>query len=904
VIDEYHTFSDAELAEIFGHDAAEPEPIRPFDIGECMLKYARSMPKEVKKDYHRWDEARWSEDWLEVEGILSKREAHFWFWAGTCLERLEDTASERKTTRMLRRVRYNGNVSREEAVERLAAWHDLNESYYRSNRFYTQGYLARVLRVLFPIGEAVEILYEAIPNRWVVAFSQYFGPLPQDPEQIAKLRALVDQYVAGCNLGEVTNRNMVSRLAPMAKHEAECRRYLEWEISRSKPPTTHAWAVLGAFEDDDVFLDYLDRLQAPMGRKWVVAQISRFGLDACERIYKRVSRSKERGALADLPVVLGNIHSTRVVPAFLHMYLDPDASLEAEEWLMEEGEHATLGLMQHTTHRGRFREPAIELLRRMAEIDERRDMIEELMGELDDSTARAVKEAVLEHQDIDLAELEREELPEWLARIASTRKPKGMPRFISLKTLKPIYTAGLEHQLPRPAVWGLLDAFKDMTIEEYDQDVIDGIEEDLEFESVREFIWSIFLDWTRHDTPNKYEWCLEVLGILGDDTIAMRLKPFFDDWPAQKKHDIAYRALEILEHIGSDTALMMLSQLARGSKFKEVKTRAQRRLEWMAAHRKVNKAELEDRIIDDCGVDPDGTRVFDYGPRQFTLRFDEELEPVVESSEDGKITKGLPRVRKSDDQDMVDRAKEDWRLMKKQLAEVVKTQTTRLEQAMITGRRWNRGQFEKTMVEHPLMRHIAQRVIWAAFDEDDKVQGTFRITEELGFAGYDDDEFDISECDEFGVVHPLEIPEKSREHWSKTIVDYEIHPPFEQMNRKTYKPEKKAATSLEFKDTELPPGWFRGHMNRRQWVKARPEESGMIRSYTKTFDVARVTAEMGLNPGIHAGDYKKDKAQKIAHLVFREMNVGKPIKFKEVDPIVYSEVLWDIHQIVDRVDEE
>lgn len=887
MIDEQHTFEESELAQIFGHNATEPLPVRPFDIGECMLAYARSMPEKVRKDYHRWDETRWSEDWLEVEGVLSRREAHFWFWAGTCVERLEDTASERATTRTLRRVRYNGQVDRDVAVERLANWHDTNATFYRSNQFHTQAYLARVLRVLFPIGEAVEILYEAIPNRWVVAFSPYFGPLPQDEEQIAKLRSLVDEYVAGCDLNEVTNRNMVSRLAPMARHEGECRRYLEWEIARSKPPTKHAWAVLGAFEDDDVFSDYLDRLKAPMGREWVLALFSRYGFDACERINRRVAESLGRGELANLAEALGNIHSPRIVPAFLHMYLDPDASLEAEEWLLTQGPQAALGLMRHTTHRGRLREPAVELMRRIADDPDSREVIQPLLDKVDDATRRAVEEIVLDTDDVEHEELPREDLPAWLLEVQSTRKPRGMPRFISLKTLKPIYTKDRTHQLPRPAVWGLLDQFKDMTLEAHDADVLAGMRTDLDYESVREFVWSIFLDWSRHDTPTKYEWCLEMLGLIGDDTLAMRLKPFFDEWPAQGKEELSNRALEVLEKIGSDTALMMLSQLARGARFEQVRVQAQRRLEWLAAHKKIDRLELEDRIIDDCGLDSDGTYTFSFGAREFTVDFNDQLEPIV-VSEEGSTSYDLPVAQDKDDTGRVDEAREEWRLMRKQLQEVVETQSLRLETSMISKRSWRPERFVKTMVEHPLMRHLTRRLVWGAYNADSELATTFRLTKTMSFEDIDESEVDVHDFDSIGVVHPISLPEKTRKTWVKSFEKGSIVSPFPQMDRDVFTVEDASLQKLELGEAPRADTLI-DSLTANHWSIEEADESGLVTALARSFDNVHQIAVAQLDPGHNPEEH--DVAPTTITVEFCTFASSDPLEFGEVDAIAFSEAM-------------
>ena len=56
----------------------------------------------------------------------------------------------------------------------------------------------------------------------------------------------------------------------------------------------------------------------------------------------------------------------------------------------------------------------------------------------------------------------------------------------------------------------------------------------------------------------------------------------------------------------------------------------------------------------------------------------------------------------------------DWKLLKKQVKEVAKLQALRLEQAMVTGRRWAAEEFESLLVKHPLMSNLVRLLTWAA----------------------------------------------------------------------------------------------------------------------------------------------------------------------------------------------
>ena len=65
--------------------------------------------------------------------------------------------------------------------------------------------------------------------------------------------------------------------------------------------------------------------------------------------------------------------------------------------------------------------------------------------------------------------------------------------------------------------------------------------------------------------------------------------------------------------------------------------------------------------------------------------------------------------------------------MKKQIKEVATIQAQRLEQAMITGRRWTPEEFDTLLVKHPLMVNLVRQLVLAAYDGAGKVTQTFRV---------------------------------------------------------------------------------------------------------------------------------------------------------------------------------
>ena len=99
----------------------------------------------------------------------------------------------------------------------------------------------------------------------------------------------------------------------------------------------------------------------------------------------------------------------------------------------------------------------------------------------------------------------------------------------------------------------------------------------------------------------------------------------------------------------------------------------------------------------------------------------------------GRLKSDMPKPGQ-DDTDKANAALANWKILKKQLRDIVKVQAYRLEQAMVTGRRWNIQEFEQLLVHHPLMVNLVRRLVWGGYDAKGKLLRTFRFTEEQEYA--------------------------------------------------------------------------------------------------------------------------------------------------------------------------
>jgi len=317
----------------------------------------------------------------------------------------------------------------------------------------------------------------------------------------------------------------------------------------------------------------------------------------------------------------------------------------------------------------------------------------------------------------------------------------------------------------------------------------------LDTESLARLSWSLFEQWLAAGAPAKDSWALSQLGTFGDDDVAHRLAPMVRRWPGESQHKRAVAGLDVLLQIGTDVALMHLDGVAQKVRYKGIKEAARQRISALATKLGLSREQLADRLVPTLGLDQSGTLPLDYGPRQFTVSFDEALKPVVRDA-DGKKRRSLPKPGKRDDAEKAVPAEARFKALKKAVRTLSSQQVHRLKQAFLHRRTWAAADFQRFLVDHPLLVHLVRRLVWATFDEDDVVH-TFRVAEDRTFATVDDDPFTLPEGAQVGLFHPVYASADHTAAWVELFADYELLQPFEQLGRPANRLTAQEAGALE-----------------------------------------------------------------------------------------------------------
>ena len=370
----------------------------------------------------------------------------------------------------------------------------------------------------------------------------------------------------------------------------------------------------------------------------------------------------------------------------------------------------------------------------------------------------------------------------------------------------------------------------------------------------------------------------------------------------------------MLAGIGTDVALMLLNGIAQKVKFKGLQDKAREKIDAIAEARGLSTEELEDRLAPDLGLDERGTLVLDFGPRAFRVAFDESLKPFVREVGEGGVLGArlpdLPKPKKTDDAALATEAVERFKLLKKDARTIASQQLLRLEVAMCARRRWTPELFRLFLVEHPLVRHIVQRLIWGVYEVPEggsyggALRACFRVAEDGSFTNAEDDPFDLPEGESLriGVPHALEMPAAEAAAFGQVFADYELLQPFAQVGRDTYtlgEDEKASLKLLRWNGVKVPTGKVLGLVN-KGWRRGQAQDGGGIWYFTKPLGAHKVI-ELHLDPGIIVGMVDEYPEQTLG-----EVQVGQPAAWGELrnpqafatlDDVAASELIRDLEAL-------
>ncbi|WP_344489576.1 DUF4132 domain-containing protein [Glycomyces endophyticus] len=406
--------------------------------------------------------------------------------------------------------------------------------------------------------------------------------------------------------------------------------------------------------------------------------------------------------------------------------------------------------------------------------------------------------------------------------------------------------------------------------------------------SLTSFSWGLFELWLAAGAPSKDGWAMDQLRRFADDDTVRRLTALIREWPGQSQNRKAVRGLEILGHIGSEAALRSVQSIASNAKFKALKKTAAAQIEVIAERLDLSLDQLADRLVPDFGLASDRPLVLEYGPRRFTVKFDESLKPFV-VDEAGKRRASAPKPNAKDDTELAQASYERFALLRKEIKTAATELVKRLETAMIECRTWTAAEFRRYLVEHPVAWQLTGRLVWQHSTADG--WRSFRLAEDRTPADAEDEPFDLPEDAQVRIAHPINLADEVA-GWAEVFADYELLQPFPQLSRPFYTltdEERASGRVPRFEGAKTGAGPIIGLL-KRGWhygsARSGPGGHGIFRTFPEGGFLL-----IGTDPGVHPG-YGYDDAEQ----TLTRIEVALP-EDGAVDPARLSEALMVVSRL-------
>jgi len=487
-------------------------------------------------------------------------------------------------------------------------------------------------------------------------------------------------------------------------------------------------------------------------------------------------------------------------------------------------------------------------------------------------------------------------IPELARGLAQTSTSFQPLRWLNVAALPPLIVGGVS--LDSAQMTSLVTALRYSTLAR-PHPLLTLIRAHADRAALDALLWRLVDQWEAHRAPAGGRWAFAALGMLGGNDVARELARRIGDWRTQGRYERVALAMECIAAIGSETASQTLEHFAAQTRFPSLKDRA---IDYMELAREIPApSTTEQRVV---GPDP-CLDIFDFGARRFFLTLDSDSRPVV-CDEQGRHRPVLPKPARNDNPDLAAQAIKRWRAAQKTATQAVDMQARRLEQAMVDGERWHPEQWRTTICDHPLIRSLARRLIWAGYGTTGAFQEAFCISDDRSAVNDAYETVDVDQYHSIGVAHPLDLLPERRLQWAEVLQDFHIIPLFAQVGRVTYMPTigSEQTTIIDFRGRRLKQRSIR-QLRERQWKSTGYEHvDGVEIFYTlRQFAGAHLTAVMRTSRQHASAGHICECVQECFFVRglrtdYRERKAPKLLLLREVSPVIISEVLLDWNDLV------
>lgn len=420
-----------------------------------------------------------------------------------------------------------------------------------------------------------------------------------------------------------------------------------------------------------------------------------------------------------------------------------------------------------------------------------------------------------------------------------------------------------------------------------------------------EFAKAIVDNYIANGTKPEHKYVLALAALLSTEDVVDRIRTLINRWIEEGRLKMAEYGVGALALQGSNKALRWVEWYSRKYKTKKanVGTAALQALQDAAEELSITIHELGDRVVPDFGFD--GLfKTFSVNGEEYRAFIDSRFK-LCFFNEDNKQLKALPAAAGSE-------LKEEFKQIGKEVRDVVRSQSGRMEYYLLIQRRWTSGAWKDFFLSNPVMFIYATKLLWGIYSEERQLVKCFVCLEDTTLVNANDDEIDVEENCLIGIVHPLELSAEQLEAWKRKFFDLSIEPVFPQLDRLIYevKPEDASRKIIQlFAGKETQPNSIKSTLERFGWRDGGTGDGGYIDSFhlddslhgiLAVLEVDGVFVSFGWENEAKLGKlYFLDKTKQQSKWVQSPADEkdARLVALKDLPPVLYSEVMYNLNNI-------
>jgi hypothetical protein len=376
----------------------------------------------------------------------------------------------------------------------------------------------------------------------------------------------------------------------------------------------------------------------------------------------------------------------------------------------------------------------------------------------------------------------------------------------------------------------------------------------------------LFID---NGTKSEHKYLLALSALLGNEMVADKIRITIDKWIDDSRFKMAEYGVGALALQGSNKALRWVELYSRKYRNKKanVGVAALLALESAAEELNITVYELGDRIVPDFG--------FEGLFKQFTIdgdayrAFIDSNFKIAYFNDDNKKLKSIPAAANNE-------LKDEFKAIAKEVRDVVKSQSSRLEHYLVVQRQWNMEQWQQFFLTNPIMFIYATKLLWGIYNTNNVLQKCFYCQEDTALMDAEDNEVSLPQEALIGIVHPLQLSTDDVQKWQRKFFDLSIEPVFSQLDRPVYSlsaEDRQATIVRTFVETKTEPGSIKSILEKFGWRKGPTGDAGSIDMFLKEDYTGDITTVLEVE-GVFVSGFDSDMDPRLGRLYF----LNKPIE--------------------------